>query len=47
MVKALEAQEGAAMPAYEHYRDEGRGDVTVTFSISEHDKATGCMPAVR
>jgi putative FmdB family regulatory protein len=44
MVKALEAQGGAAMPAYKHYGDECRGDVTVTFSISEHDKATVVCP---
>ena len=32
------------MPAYEYYCDEGRGDVTVTLSISEHDKAKAACP---
>ena len=32
------------MPAYEYDCDEGRGDVTVTFSISEHDKAKAAWP---
>jgi putative FmdB family regulatory protein len=44
MVKALEARGGAAMPAHEYYCDECRGDVTVTLSISEHDKTKAACP---
>ena len=32
------------MPAHGHYCDECRGDVTVTLSISEHDKAKAACP---
>jgi putative FmdB family regulatory protein len=32
------------MPAYEYYCDRCRGDVTVTLSISEHDKAKVACP---
>ena len=32
------------MPAHEYYCDECGGDVTVTLSISEHDKAKAACP---
>ena len=32
------------MPAHEYYCDECRVDVTVTLSISEHDKAKAACP---
>jgi putative FmdB family regulatory protein len=32
------------MPAYEYYCDKCRDDVTVTLSISEHDKAKVACP---
>ena len=32
------------MPAHEYYCDECRGDVTVTLSISEHDKIKAACP---
>jgi putative FmdB family regulatory protein len=32
------------MPVYEYYCDKCRGDVRVTLSISEHDKAKVACP---
>jgi putative FmdB family regulatory protein len=32
------------MPAHEYYCDECRGYVTVTLSISEHEKARAACP---
>jgi putative FmdB family regulatory protein len=32
------------MPVYEYYCDNCRRDVSITLSISEHDKATAACP---
>lgn len=32
------------MPVYEYHCDKCRGDVTITVSISEHDKAKATCP---
>ena len=42
--RVLESRGGAAMPVYEYYCDNCRRDVSVTLSISEHDKAKVACP---
>jgi len=42
--RASESRGGAAMPVYEYYCDNCRRDVSITLSISEHDKAKVACP---